>query len=150
MWHGLAPTGIFSCANFRPSNSTSRTAPCARHEGKPQGWWRASQCRNSSTHSLVYGMCDERYGAEASPRKKRGQPIQSPNNNIIMNNDKILPAKTGEIDGEPAYCITLEKAGIYRGKQRYTVNEIPDLSATVSPEVEVALWLLLRGADPAS
>jgi hypothetical protein len=45
-------------------------------------------------------------------------------------------------------CITLEKAGIYRGKQRYTVNEIPDLGATVSPEVEVARWLLLRGADP--
>jgi hypothetical protein len=45
-------------------------------------------------------------------------------------------------------CITLEKAGIYRRKQRYTVNEIPDLGATVSPEVEVARWLLLRGADP--
>lgn len=45
-------------------------------------------------------------------------------------------------------CITLEKAGIYRGKQRYTVNEIPDLGATVSPEVEVARWLLVRGADP--
>jgi hypothetical protein len=45
-------------------------------------------------------------------------------------------------------CITLEKAGIYRRKQRYTVNEIPDLGATVTPEVEVARWLLLRGADP--
>jgi hypothetical protein len=45
-------------------------------------------------------------------------------------------------------CITLEKAGIYRGKQRYTVNEIPDLGATVSPEVEAARWLLVRGADP--
>src|SRR5215469_13648539 len=51
-------------------------------------------------------------------------------------------------DKEGHLCITLEKAGIYRGKQRYTVNEIPDLGATVSPEVEAARWLLVRGADP--
>jgi hypothetical protein len=37
----------------------------------------------------------------------------------MNNSNNTLPAKTGKINGEPAYCITLEKAGIYRGKQRW-------------------------------
>jgi hypothetical protein len=58
-----------------------------------------------------------------------------------------IPANI-ERDKEGHLYVTLEKAGIYRGKQRYTVNEIPELGATVSPEIEAARWLLLRGADP--
>jgi hypothetical protein len=97
-----------------------------------------------------------------TPQRERGERLPAlgrNDNNQTIPNDKSEP----EIERDnltfniPAnikrnkkghLCITLEKAGIYRGKQRYTVNEIPDLGATVSPEVEVARWLLLRGADP--
>jgi len=47
------------------------------------------------------------------------------------------------------HTITLEKAGIYRGKQRFTIAEIPELGTSVTPEVDAARWLLTRGADPA-
>jgi hypothetical protein len=50
---------------------------------------------------------------------------------------------------KPVYTITLEKAGRYHGKFRYTVGELPDLGATVTPELEAARWYILRGADPA-
>jgi len=47
------------------------------------------------------------------------------------------------------HTITLEKAGIYRGKQRFTIAEIPELGTSVTPEIDAARWLLVRGADPA-
>jgi hypothetical protein len=59
--------------------------------------------------------------------------------------------KTGvsfsKYDG-PAYQLTLQHAGFYRGKRRYIIDEIPTLGATVTPEVEAARWLLLQGACP--
>jgi hypothetical protein len=87
---------------------------------------------------------DSKAAAQALPAR-----AEKPRKKHMNDSNNILLAKTGKIDGEPVFCITLEKAGIYRGKQRYTVNELPDLGATVSPEVEVARWLLVRGADPA-
>jgi hypothetical protein len=47
-----------------------------------------------------------------------------------------------------AIICTLEKAGLYRNKERYTIKEIPEIGATVIPEVETARWYLLRGEDP--
>jgi hypothetical protein len=52
------------------------------------------------------------------------------------------------MDEVPTHTITLEKAGLYRGKQRYTIAEIPELGTSVAPEVDAARWLLLRRADP--
>jgi hypothetical protein len=47
-----------------------------------------------------------------------------------------------------AIICTLEKAGLYRNKKRYTMKELPDIGATVNPQVEAARWYLLRGEDP--
>jgi hypothetical protein len=47
------------------------------------------------------------------------------------------------------HAITLTKAGLYRGKMRYAVEEIPELSVTTIPEVEAARWFICKGADPA-
>jgi hypothetical protein len=46
-----------------------------------------------------------------------------------------------------AIICTLEKAGLYRNKERYTIKEIPEIGATVIPEVETARWYLLRGEE---
>ena len=47
------------------------------------------------------------------------------------------------------HVVTLTKAGLFRGKMRYAVEEIPELSVTTIPEVEAARWLICNGADPA-
>jgi hypothetical protein len=43
---------------------------------------------------------------------------------------------------------TLEPAGSYRGKKRFTIKELPEIGATVHPWLEVARWYLLRGEAP--
>jgi hypothetical protein len=47
------------------------------------------------------------------------------------------------------HVITLTKAGLFRSKMRYAVEEIPELSVTTIPEVEAARWFICNGADPA-
>jgi hypothetical protein len=47
------------------------------------------------------------------------------------------------------HVITLTKAGSFRGKARYAMEEIPELSVTTIPEVEAARWFIHNGADPA-
>jgi hypothetical protein len=41
--------------------------------------------------------------------------------------------------------LTLETAGFYRGRRRWTVREVPEVSATVNPILDAARWHLCQG-----
>jgi hypothetical protein len=43
--------------------------------------------------------------------------------------------------------ITLEPAGFYRGRRRWTVREVPEVSATVNPILDAVRWHLCRGRN---
>jgi hypothetical protein len=43
--------------------------------------------------------------------------------------------------------LTLEPAGTYRGRRRWTVREVPEVSATVNPILDAVRWHLCQGHD---